>query len=92
MKRRSGWTRCLSLALLTLSTACATGPSEPFPFCPVQLQVYSPELLNQAADELEADRRPACARQAAGPGCDPLKTLVTDYGYERDQLRAVPAP
>jgi hypothetical protein len=75
-----------------LLTACATAPSSA-PVASVRLVVpaYSEAFRNRLADLIEADSLSPCDRLApAPPGtCSMLKTMIRDYGYLRDQARAM---
>jgi hypothetical protein len=79
------------IALLLLS-ACATAPSSA-PVASVQLDVpaYSKAFTNRLADLIEADTQPPCDRLEPAPRgtCSALKTIISDYGYLRDQARAL---
>ena len=75
-----------------LLTACAMAPSSA-PVASIQLDVpaYSEAFRNRLADLIEADSRSPCDRlEPAPPGtCSVLKTMIRDYGYLREQARAM---
>jgi hypothetical protein len=52
---------------------------------------YSDAFRNRLADLMESDTQAPCDRLEPAPlgTCSVLKTIVGDYGYLRDQARAL---
>ena len=50
------------------------------------LSSYSPEILKQAADEMDSMKQP-CARDIPGD-CSAISRMVIDYGDLREKIRA----
>lgn len=49
---------------------------------------YSPEVQEEARRELE-NLGPPCPRDVVFGGCSALNRMIKDYGYMRDQTRAL---
>ncbi len=84
--QKPAWMPCLLLLSAISVTACGAGNSSGLIAPPVL--DYSPEVQAHAADELEA-LGPACPRDAVFGGCSAVKRLVLDYGWLREQVRAI---
>ncbi len=77
------------LSLMILLTACAGGNSEtPIVVVP-DLPLYSAEFQNKLAGEMEADSRVPCPPDILAPECSAWKRGIIDYGYLREQIRAL---
>ena len=77
---------CLLLMSVLLATGCARSDSSPVTGPPVL--DYTEEVQAHAANELEA-LGPPCPRDAVYGGCSAVKRLVIDYGWMREQVRAI---
>ncbi len=84
--QKPAWMPCLLLLSAIPLTACGAGNSSGLVAPPVL--DYSPEVQAHAADELAA-LGPPCPRDAVFGGCSAVKRLVLDYGWLRDQVRAI---
>lgn len=73
------------LVLLTFLTACEITT---FNVYTPDIAEYSPEVQEQAANELDA-LGPPCAPDVVYEGCSAVKRLVVDYKFMRDQTRAL---
>lgn len=72
-------------ALLLIACEPAPSSSSVSP----DLAQYSPEFQKQAADELESLNKLPCPRDGASEHCSALHRLVIDYGWVRDEIRAI---
>lgn len=70
--------RLVTIALMTLLTACAGAGSEVRPAVCDWLRAYSRDFQARAAGELEALKTPSA-----------LRTMIEDYGELRARIRAV---
>lgn len=75
--RAAIWRTCLSLAVMTSMSACATAPTDPMTACPT-LVTYSEREQIDAADEMAALEEGST-----------IAKFLADYLRLRDQLRKV---
>jgi hypothetical protein len=89
MKPRRNLTLCLCLILTSLTTACGTDDSRP----PVtaKLFAYSPDAQTKALAEINHLPGKACARDVITPPCSVLRRMMSDYQYDRNQMRVLGA-
>ena len=57
-----------------------------------EVEQYSSEFLNRAADEFEGIRLPACERDQGHSGCSAIKKAIQDNLTTRDKSRAARIP
>ena len=97
---RSVWIVSIALLAMTLLTACETptGSSERVVVRSPELIRYSQEVEKRAFDEMvtigwvDEDGKslvPPCPPNEVFLGCSALKTFVNDYGFTRNQIRAM---
>ena len=74
---------------MILLTACAKANSEtPIVVVP-DLPRYSAEFQHELAGEMEADNRVPWPPDILVPECSAWKRGIIDYGYLREQIRAL---